>query len=235
MSIQFQALLSDTLSQLNAQGGGRYTPESSAFTPISIEVLAVDETPPLGDVITPRYAFVRLLSGDDLLVGLEEDDYPFRLTIPSGSAGESMLFRFDVEGIREISTITTIESDNSALDDKYFLLEDRAGEVKVVITTDGVTAITSTGRVVVATIAPGATDDEVADAIELAFASDSELTAVAVDNIVTFTDRHTGERTPAAAGDSGFTAGTTQQGAASPVLHMKSLGTSQVLFAAAPN
>ena len=52
---------------------------------------------------------------------------------------------------------------------------------------------------------------------------------------VTVTDAHTGTRTDAADGDTGWgSITTTQQGAASPVIHLKSVSASEVLVAVAP-
>lgn len=203
----------------------------SQFSALVVDVGTSDETIPLGDVTTAKQVELKLISGDMLRVGLDGSTYPFELVDPD----EAMLLRLAVEGIVEISTVTTIADTAGSLNDKYFLLTDRTGEVKVVITTDGTTALTSTGRVVIVTIAADAANSAVANAIVAAFASDTEFSAVADTNVVTFTDKHTGTRSNVAAGDSGFSVATPQQGAASPVIHLKSVGTSQVVVGVAPH
>lgn len=207
------------------------TAVASQFASNAIEVGTTDETIPLGDVTTPKQVMVKLVSGDPVKIGLDGSTYPFELV----NADEATLFRLAVESIVEISTVTTIADTAGSLNDKYFLLTDRNGEVKVVVTTDGVTALTSSGRVVVVTIVADDTDDDVATAVVAAFSGDTEFSASAVSNIVTFSDKHTGTRTNVAAGDSGFSVSTTQQGSASPVIHLKSTGTSQVVVAVAPH
>ena len=207
------------------------TAVASQFASNAIEVGTTDETIPLGDVTTPKQVMVKLVSGDSVKIGLDGTTYPFELV----NADEATLFRLAVESIVETSTATTVADVASSLNEKYFTLADRNGEVKVVITTDGVTALTSSGRVVVVTIVADDTDDDVAAAIVTSFVGDVELSVAAVANVVTFTDKHTGTRTNISAGDSGFTVATTQQGAASPVIHLKSTGTSQVVVAVAPH
>lgn len=203
----------------------------SQFSPLAVTVGTTDEIVDLGDIITPKQVMVKLISGDPVKIGLDGTTYPFELV----DADESALFRLAVESIVEKSTAQTIADVAGSLNDKFFTLADRNGEVKVVITTDGVTGITSSGRVKVVTIASGATNAAVATAIVAAFATDAELTVSTVTNLVTFTDKHTGTRTNIAAGDSGFTVASPQQGAASPVIHLKSLGTSEVVTAVAPH
>lgn len=90
------------------------------------------------------------------------------------------------------------------------------------------------GRLVEATIALNATANAIATAISTAFASDAEITASAATDTVTLTNKHPGTRTDAADVDTGFTITTTQQGAASPTVQVKSTGTSTVLYGAAP-
>ncbi len=78
---------------------------------------------------------------------------------------------------------------------------------------------------------------QVAVSLAAGLDADSQFTsAVPTTTTVTVSDAHTGTRTDAADGDTGWAAPTTtQQGAASPVIHWKSTGTSQVAFAVAPN
>lgn len=358
MSIQNQVLLSDSISQLTFAGSSRYTPESDAFVANSIEVLNVDEVPSLGDIITPRNVAVRLLSGDDLLVGFDGSNYPFRLTIPPNGVGEAILLRLDVEGLREVSQIVCnadagdlggtyfdLEDRNSvvrvwfdmpgaaavstvecvadvagSLHEKYFVMQDAAGnvgvwfdvdnaggtapagaiacdrqiEISTVVTGDTADAVATavknaldadaaftatvlTDTVTVTDVAIGdrgtfsagdsgftvtettigydtstPPDDDperllpvviafgdsaatVAAAVAAAIDADAEFSAVADDDTVTVTDAHTGSRAAAVDGSTSFAITTVQAGADSPVIHLKSTGTSQVLFSASPN
>lgn len=210
------------------------TTDKPGFSVGEVTVLTADEVVVTGEYTSPRNIGLRLLSGSDVRVGFDGATYPLRLS----GANDSMLLRLDVEGLREVSTAQTVADSGGSLNDKYFTLADRNGEVKVVITTDGVTGLTSSGRVVVVTIVSGDTANAVATAIVAAFAADTELTVATVANLVTFTDRHTGTRTNIAAGDSTFTVATpttTGTGTASPILHLLSLGTSQVVVAIVPN
>ena len=86
-------------------------------------------------------------------------------------------------------------------------------------------------------VVANSTDLEVAVALAAGLNADSKFTsAVPTTATVTVSDAHTGIRADAADGDTGWAAPTTtQQGAASPVIHIKSVGTSQVAFAVAPN
>ena len=350
-SIQSQSILVHLDSGLNAASAYQYTAFENAFTSSAISVSTVDETPSLGDIVTPRTYELKLVSGDALRIGLDGSTYPFRLA----EAGESMLLRLDVEGRREtttvttgadtagslankyfqfydrngtvrpwfaipaqpeISTVATVADVADSLDGKYFLIYDDIGSVEVWINTSGgsatapgvgaraiavpvttgdtadavataiqtavdadskfsatvstnnvtitdasngtrtniaagtsgfTVAVSQQGlaapsspgggtRMVQVDITYGATASAVATAIETAFASDTEVDASAVGSTVTITDKHTGTRTASGAGNTGWSAPTSDgAGAASPVIHLKSTGTSQVLVAIAPN
>ena len=86
-------------------------------------------------------------------------------------------------------------------------------------------------------VVANSTDLEVAVALAAGLDADSQFaSAVPTTATVTVSDAHTGTRTDAADGDTGWAAPTTtQQGAASPTIHMKSLGTTQVAVGIAPN
>ena len=212
----------------------------SQFSANAVEVTTTSEVVNLGDIVLPKQIMVKLVSGDPIRVGLDYGTdgvkYPFRLTDPD----ESMLLRLNVEGLLEVSTAQTVADVAGSLNDKFFTLADRNGEVKVVITNDGATGITSTGRVVVVTISNDATNAEVASAIVTAFTTDEELSVTAVANLVTFVDRYVGTRTNIADGaaPTGFTVATpsiTDPGGVPPVIHLKSTGTSQVVVAVSPH
>lgn len=86
-------------------------------------------------------------------------------------------------------------------------------------------------------VVANSTDLEVAVALAAGLNADSKFaSSVPTTATVTVSDAHTGLRTDAADGNTGWAAPTTtQQGAASPVIHMKSVGTTQVVVGVAPN
>ena len=86
-------------------------------------------------------------------------------------------------------------------------------------------------------VVANSTDLEVAVALAAGLNADSKFTsAVPTTATVTVSDAHTGIRGDAADGNTGWAAPTTtQEGAASPVIHMKSVGTTQVVVGVAPN
>ena len=86
-------------------------------------------------------------------------------------------------------------------------------------------------------VVANSTDLEVAVALAAGLDADSQFaSAVPTTATVTVSDTNTGTRTDAADGDTGWAAPTTtQQGAASPVIHMKSVGATQVVVGVAPN
>jgi len=93
----------------------------------------------------------------------------------------------------------------------------------------------SPNRKLQVTIPPNATASAVATALQVALNADAEFIASVSGATVTVTDAHTGTRTDAADGDTGWgSITTTQQGAASPVIHLKSVSASEVLVAVAP-
>jgi hypothetical protein len=86
-------------------------------------------------------------------------------------------------------------------------------------------------------VVANSTDLEVAVALAAGLNADSKFTsAVPTTATVTVSDAHTGIRGDAADGNTGWAAPiTTQEGAPSPVIHMKSVGTTQVVVGVAPN
>lgn len=96
-------------------------------------------------------------------------------------------------------------------------------------------ATPSSGRLLPVVIAEGDTAATVATATQLAVDADTEFTATVLSATVTITDAHTGTRTDVSSGTTGWSVSTTQQGAASPTVYLKSVGTSQVVVAVAPN
>lgn len=93
----------------------------------------------------------------------------------------------------------------------------------------------SGARLVPVTIASYDSAEAVATAIATAFAADPSFTAVATLNEVVFTDKATGARTPAGAGTTTWAAPVQlQPGIASPEIHLKSVGSSQVSVVVTP-
>lgn len=81
-----------------------------------------------------------------------------------------------------------------------------------------------------ATIVRNASADTVASAVVTALAANEFVSVSAVGSRLTVTDRNTGARSAAGVGDSAFTAFNHDvTGAASPVINLKSVGTSQAL------
>lgn len=207
----------------------------STFVANAITVGTTDETIPLGDVITAEQVEIKLTSGDRLRIGLDGSYYPFTLV----RAGEGQILRLDVEGLVETQSITTVADVADSLDGTYFAITDVNGETWAI----GVGTLTHSEDHEVATaLLTGQTAIQVAAALYAALAADTGFLAVfAATNpdgatILTITDKHTGTRANIAdTGSTGFTLATTQSGAASPVIHLKSTGTSQVVVGVAPH
>jgi len=146
--IQTQAILVHLDSGLNASSAYQYTAFEDAFTSSAITVTTVDETLSLGDVVTPRTIELKLISGDPVRVGLDGSTYPFRLR----EAGESALIPLDVDGLREISSITAGADTSYSLSGDYFDLTDRTGTVRVWFNMTGKPEISEVQIVTVAAI-----------------------------------------------------------------------------------
>jgi len=96
-------------------------------------------------------------------------------------------------------------------------------------------ATPSSGRLLPVVITEDDTAAIVATATQLAVDADTEFTATVLSATVTITEAHTGTRTDVSSGTTGWSVSTAQQGAASPTVYLKSVGTSQVVVAVAPN
>lgn len=202
-----------------------------------------DETVPTGDLVTPRYVTLALLTGDDILVGLDGSTYPFRL-----NGTEAMHFRLDVEGLLETQTITTVADSSDSLDATYVTLEGNSGTWAIWIDTDDSgTSEPSHSKDSSVEVTGIATDDTAADvaaaiyaalAASTAFLADFDVAydASVDDDLITITDKHTGTRTDLTdTGTTGFTVATTQAGAASSTIHVKSTGTSDLGYLVSPH
>lgn len=200
----------------------------------NITVGTSDEVVDVSEYGAPRNILLRLMSGDDLRVGLGGATYPFRLS----GAGDFMVLRLDVEGIREISTITAGADVAGSLDGDYLDLTDRNGTVRVWFDVDNGSTPPSTpgsGRLLEVNIATGDSAETVATALQAAVDADAEFTATRSGAVVTVTDAYTGTRSDVSAGTTGWTVAKTQDGAASQAIHMKSVGSSQVVAGVIPD
>lgn len=239
-TIQTQVAVIHIESSLTATAAVQRTSAEDAFTPIAVSVTTSDETVDLGDVITPQQVLVKLVSGDDVRIGLDGSTYPFRL---SGD-NDVTLLRLDVAGLLETQTVTTIADTAGSLDGDYFSLEGHSGTWGVWYDVDNngtsAPAHGKTNSLEITSVVTGDTAILVADATAVdmaastAFSADFTIAHTVGTTLITLTDKHTGTRTNIAAETSGFTVATTQAGAASPVVHMKSAGTSSVVTMVAP-
>lgn len=228
---------------MNFQYSGTRAATGSGFSSAVIEVGTSEETIGYGDVANPRQVALRLLSGSDVQVGTATGVYPLRLS----GAGDHMILRLDVEGLREKQTVTTVADVADDLDGTYLTLEGKSGTWAIWIDVDnsGTTepahgmdaSVEVTGIVTNDTAATVAAAIYAALTASTAFMADFDVAynAVADDDLITITDKNVGTRTNLAdTGSTGFSVSTTQAGAASPTVYLKSTGTSQVVVAVIP-
>lgn len=90
------------------------------------------------------------------------------------------------------------------------------------------------GRLVPVALSLNATATAIGAAIATAFAEDVEIAASAGAGVATLEDRHPGTRADLVDGDTGFGVSTTQQGAAAPVVQIKSDSSADVLYGTFP-
>lgn len=102
------------------------TTNSSGFSTSEITVEATEEAVSY-EYPTPRHIALRLMSGDDVQVGVVSGTYPFRLS----GTNDYMVLRLDVEGLKETQTVICGDDTASSLSGTYFDIEDRAGTVRV--------------------------------------------------------------------------------------------------------
>lgn len=123
-------------SSLNHQETGLNSSSSLVYTAnedlITAKVEAVLNSPvttvDYGDVITPKYTQLRLISGDDVEISLDSGStWPLRL---SGD-NDNMLLRQNNTLAVEISSVTVTGADsNGSLSGKYFDAQDKDGTVR---------------------------------------------------------------------------------------------------------
>jgi hypothetical protein len=97
----------------------------SSFSTDAVTVTVTDEAVDLGDIITPKVVCIKLVSGDPVKIGIGGSTYPFRLQEP----GESTLLRLDVEGLREITTLTTGADVNGSLGGTHIELRELGDDI----------------------------------------------------------------------------------------------------------
>lgn len=119
-TIQTQVAIVHLESGLNMTGAVQTVSGESSFSTGAVTVTSAGETTDPGDVITPKVVCIKLVSGDPLKIGIGGTDYPFRLQ----EAGESTLLRLDVEGLREVTTLTTQADVNGSLNGKHIVLRE---------------------------------------------------------------------------------------------------------------
>jgi len=225
-------------SGLSVSGSSTRTTAEDVFTSNVIEVLDVDKPVDLGDVITPRTIMVRNLGGDDLLVGMADGDYPFRL-----ANEESMVFGLDVEGRQEVSEITCVAAEDLAEDmevaGKYFTIYDRALPVRVwfkVYEGNFQPVISGANRFIEVVLDENLTAAAVAIALAAAIDADPEFNATVAGNKVVVRSVHTGVRSVITKNTAtALTVARLQEGSASPEVHMESVGRTVVVVGVVPN
>lgn len=232
-NIQSQFNIVHAESGLNLSSALIRVSDSTAFTPLAVTVLNVDETVDLGDITTPMDVIIKFISGDPLLIGFDGANYPMRLT----TAKEWQKLRLDVEGLLETSVVTTVADVAGSLQGKFFVLDDVNTETWAI----GFGTLTHTeDNEISVTISNDATATQVAAALYAALIANTAFatlfsTAYNGTTGVTITDKHTGTRTGIVdTGTTGFTVTTSQSGAASPVVHLKSVGTTECVTVVAP-
>ena len=97
------------------------TANSNGFAASEITVATTEESV-THDLSSPRNVMLRLLSGSDVRVGTVTTVYPFRLS----GANDSMILRLDVEGLREITTVTCGADTAGSLDGDYIEIRELA-------------------------------------------------------------------------------------------------------------
>lgn len=244
-TIQTQLVLVHLDSGLTAASSLQRTSSESAFTSGAVTVTTTDETVTLGDIVTPQQVILKLISGDDLQVGFEDTNYPMRL---SGD-GDCCLLRLDKGPYAEVSSISTVADVAWSLGGKWLSLEGNSGTWGVWLDpeSDGFSDPTTgmDNSVRVHSFSHDGTAESVALGIYIdlsastAFMADFNITHNAPSTVVQITDKFSAVRTPIGntANDTGFAVTTIRTGdptGASPIVHMKSVGTSQVVVAVAP-
>ena len=217
----------------------------------SLKLVALTTADTLVDVDSTVTAGQIALSheGDEGDAGLILVGFDGTLYDQSLGPGEFVLIRLRNEDKLETQTITTVADVSANLDATYVTLEGNSGTWAIWIDADDSgTAAPAHGKDSAVEITGIVTDDTaaaVALAIytelvaDTAFAADFDVSydAAVDDDFITITDKFTGTRTDLAdTGTTGFTVATTQAGAASRAVHIKSsTGIIDTMVAVMPN
>ena len=232
-TIQSQFSMFHIDSGLNVSASAQRTTVESSFSSDAITVTTTPEAVSLGDITVPRQIALKLVSGDDLLVSLDGGS-----TYPLSLHGTGDAFVVNLES-REVSAITCVADVADSLDGLYFDLADLAGPVRVWMNTSGGAAVAPAtptgGRLIEVAITTGAANTAVGAAILAALNTDAAFIATLATATLTITDVAPGARTNIAAGTSTFTSASSAGSVAAASVYLKSLGTSQVVVAVAPN
>jgi hypothetical protein len=138
---------------------------------------------------------------------------------------------------REISAITCVADVANSLNGLYFDLADVGGPVRVWINTSAGTApaIPTEGRLLEVAVTTGSTDAAVGTFVRDALNTDGKFIVTLATATLTITDASPGLRTNISAGTSTFTGASAAGSIAPATVFYKSLGTSDIVVAVAPN
>lgn len=121
--------------------------------------------------------------------------------------------RADNQGKSEITTVTTVADVSGSLSSRYFTMYDTSGSIAVWFNTGSSTQPAhGANRAIQVTIAPNATANQVATALQTALNADSALTATVLNSDVTVTVDTKFSVANSADFDTGFSFVTTQEG-----------------------
>ena len=228
-------LLGHTESQISVSSAASETVGGNDALFLNISVGTTDYEIDPAEITGQRAVAIRLLSGDDVIAGLDGTNYPFRITDTGGA-----FFRFNEDdGTVEITTITAEADTAGSLNGDYFDLTDANGTVRVWLDVNSAgtaPAVPAGGRLLEVDLATGATAEAVAVAIVAALTTDGMFTATNAVEVLTITDKYPGVRANASAGTTTWAAPVkSQTGVAVPTtIHIKSKGVSQVMIGVVP-
>ncbi len=112
--------LREVASNLKLTGGVNTTTKGEPVLFNKFKVLDADETLVLGDVVAPDHVVLRLMSGDDCLVGFDGSTYPMRLT----GADDTIALRLNAKGSSEISRFVAEADVAGSLAGTYLVLRE---------------------------------------------------------------------------------------------------------------
>jgi hypothetical protein len=136
--IQTQVAMIHQDSGLNIASAVQRDTQEGSFTSGVIMVTTLAEDLKLGDVITPKQVFLKLIAGDPVKISFDNATWPLRMSEPM----EAMVLSLDVESHgKERSTVTTTADVlNSTADDlsgRYFDIYDSLGLLRIWLNNQG--------------------------------------------------------------------------------------------------